>query len=254
MLAILVLPSATQSIAGPLPFVGTLSVRATVNGSDVTLSLPGSGTAIVNGSGSGVQLTSLEVGASAFAGMASVVLPATSYPVKGGRLTASNRAGAFESLAGGPSGGGVMPVHGWMKICLFGACPEAVANISVPLGGLTYLGPLDVVGAGNANVVSFGVHLTVIGAPWTTGTVSLSGATGMGFAHGPASQTSSAAQPGGTLQLVTPIRVSTNIGATPAFPTIATLTLQFVPEPGSWILLSGGIVWLAVIGAKRGTR
>jgi hypothetical protein len=84
--------------------------------------------------------------------------------------------------------------------------------------------------------------------PWT---LSLPG----GFAHGPASLTSSTAQPSGVVQLVTVSKVFTSLtGAYPEFPLTAVLTLHFVPEPRTPLLLGSVVAALAVLGRRRGGR
>jgi len=45
--------------------------------------------------------------------------------------------------------------------------------------------------------------------------------------------------------------VSTNIGASAVLPAFGILTLQFVPEPGTLILLGSGIAGLVAIGRRR---
>jgi hypothetical protein len=75
----------------------------------------------------------------------------------------------------------------------------------------------------------------------------------MGFAHGAASGTASTAAASGTIQLVTPIFVSTSVAFNPIFPSFATLTLHFVPEPTTLGLAAGGIALLGV-AARRARR
>jgi len=78
--------------------------------------------------------------------------------------------------------------------------------------------------------------------------------TRMGFARGPASNTSSTALTSGTVQLVTPIFVSTNIPASPVIGAFGVLNLHFVPEPGTLALLLFGIAGCAALGKRRGER
>jgi hypothetical protein len=53
----------------------------------------------------------------------------------------------------------------------------------------------------------------------------------------------------GTLVLVSPTVV--NLGALGTLASIATLTLTYVPEPGTLLLLATGVAGLAAIGRKR---
>ena len=95
-------------------------------------------------------------------------------------------------------------------------------------------------------------------APWTirTATVPImtdSGGTvavaAAGWLHGPASFTTSTAVSGGALSLVTPLRVTSNLG-TP-LGAFGRLTLRFVPEPGLLLLMGSGLLGLAILGRTR---
>lgn len=224
--------------AAALAFTGTLTVELAVERISPEFVMNGSGTAIVNGSGGGGHLTSLQLPSSPFAASGSV-LPVTDivggFPLAGIQLTAHAGAG---SIMGG---GGVIPLVGVAKMCLFGACQTAPNNLSIPL---------SLVGGGT-HTAQGGVNLTIIGAPWTTGTVSIGSITRMGFARGPASAPSSTAQASGRLQLVTPVMVSTNVALNPVFANFLTLTLHFVPEPATAMLLGAGVAALAAIGRRR---
>jgi hypothetical protein len=227
--------AAPRAHAGSLPFTGSLTILVAGYGAGVA----GSGTATVNGSGGLGHLDSLRVSASAFATQA-LVVPITTpvaFPVAGLQITAANGAGDFAL-----PGGGTMPILGTAKVCLFGPCSAAIANLEVPL---------DVVGAGGTTWVSGPVNVTVVGAAWTTRTAAIGTSTVMGYSHGPASQTSSTAQPSGVVQLVTPIFIRTNLGADLAVvPAFAILNLHFVPEPTTLVLLGAGLALTAAIGRR----
>jgi hypothetical protein len=234
--SLLVFGLAGQSHAVVLSYTGGLSVQISTLDPVV---LPGSGFAFVNGSNGGGHLTNLTLAADVFA-VNAIIVPVTdpgAFPIAGVQVTAHNGTGVF-SGSGGAGFGGAMPILGDAKVCLFGACGEAVANLTVPLNN---------VGAGGTALVTGAVNLTVIGAPWTTGTASAAGQTLMGGVA-PGSNTGA---PSGTITLVTPIFISTNIGASSVLPAFGILTLHFVPEPGTLLLLGSGIAGLVAFGRNR---
>jgi len=54
------------------------------------------------------------------------------------------------------------------------------------------------------------------------------------------------------VQLVTVSKVYTSLtGAFPDFPLTGILTLHFVPEPGTLLLLGSGVAVLAALGRRR---
>jgi hypothetical protein len=230
----------------------TLPVTATLKVEFATLApitFTGSGSVVANGSGPGGHLASLAVPAGLVGGAATLVVtdPAAA-PIRGFQVSVANAAGAAAETAGGKLSGSI-GLPGYLKTCLFGTggCAGATANLTVPL---------TPVGAGGFGFETGAVNLTVFGAPWTTGTVaigatSLPGLTRMGFAQGPASAPSSTAQPGGVVQLVTPIFVRTNTCCNDPVPAFATLTLHFVPEPTTLVLLGTGAAALAMAGRRR---
>jgi hypothetical protein len=246
MLAKLVLWLAAFFVAGTapaaqLPFEAALTVQiATLP----PLVFTGTGLAAVNGSGGGAHLGALQVPAGVV-GTAGYLVPVTdpaASPIMGVQVTAANGAGAFAPTTMGPLGGS-MPILGVTKVCLFAPCSSPPpANLSVPL---------TPIGSGGSQAVSAVVNLTVFGVPWTTGTAAIGAITTMGFAHGPASLTSSTALSSGALRLVTPIFISTNIGASVVIPAFAFFDIHFVPEPGVLLLVVTGLVGLVLARPSR---
>jgi hypothetical protein len=240
-LGALVVASAGRATAVPMPYAGTLGL---IVGTLPATTISGAGVAIVNGSGPGPHLTSFSLPGGSFA-TNGLVVPVTDpavAPAGGIQITASNGPGAFGPLsAAGPAGGGPMPILGTAKVCLFGPCSAAIANISVPL---------SVVGAGGSVSVGSAIPVTVTGAPWSLGTVAVGSLTAVGFAHGPASGTSSTAAQSGVVRLVTPILVDTTL--TGPLPSFGVLDLHFIPEPGTLTLIGVGLAGL--VGLARRAR
>lgn len=106
----------------------------------------------------------------------------------------------------------------------------------------------------------FGLQVSIEGAPWTRGTASVKTVMtsfssfgdiySYGFAHTPLSATSLTGGVTGTVKLVTPIRVTTNLPGL-VVGGFATLTVRFVPEPNSVLMLGCGALGLALIGRRR---
>jgi hypothetical protein len=221
----------------------------------------GAGTAQVTDDGS-LHLLSLLVPGGAF-GPITTSIPLTSNSTLPSVIFTgiANLNGSFTSISGGPPGGGPMGLSGVAKICLlFASCKYS--NVTVPLTPTASGAGFGIGGIQNAPGA---VALTMQHAAWTIGqpamtihtpssTISVPTLPG-GFAHGPASLTSSTARPSGAVQLVTVSKVFTNLwGAFPEMPVIGVLNLHFVPEPGTLLLLCSGVAVLAVYGRRKRGR
>ena len=125
-------------------------------------------------------------------------------------------------------------------------------------------------GVGIGGLITVGgdspIRISLEAAPWTvqtatavdqtddnTGAAAFHNVTLMGFAHGPASGTTSTAQPSGVLQLVTPSQVRTNLelGSSRKVAVLTELLIHFVPEPGLLMLLASGVAGLLLLGRNR---
>ena len=139
--------------------------------------------------------------------------------------------------------------------------PGCLSYLPIPLtvGGTKGMG----IGGSTFTVNTFtsgpGIKFTLQGAPWKIGVASISTDLGtvtrQGFAHGPASNTSSTALPSGVVQFVTPLVMATNLAPPDTIvPIFGVLRLHFVPEPGATLQLVVGVAFLTLIGHRRTRR
>lgn len=162
-------------------------------------------------------------------GLCGLLIPVTdpgAAPIRGIQATQKNAAGAFASATA--MVGGTMSIKGINKVCLFASCSsQPPSNLSVPISA---------VGIGGTEAVGVLVNLTVKGSPWTTGMVGITKAklgppptqTTM-FVTGMVTPTAS----GTKFNLVTPIFISTGIGASARVPAFGRLLVTIPsPEPG----------------------
>jgi hypothetical protein len=163
------------------------------------------------------------------------------------------------AISGGPLFPNTLPVGGVFRMCIL--FPGCGSYIPVPLTvngtrGVGIGGVITVNGYATA-----GIKVTATYAPWTIKTAVAIGLTAnggfstisqRGFAHGPASATSSTANVDGVVQLVTPVQVVSNVSGT--LPLFGIVRIHFVPEPGSFLLLATGVVALLVGGRGRAKR
>ena len=178
-----------------------------------------------------------------------VIIPVTddsAFPIAGIQATVSNASANFSRASGGGPIGGTMPLVGVNKVCLFAPCSSAVANLSVPVS--------VVGGTGGSAFVTGAVNLTVRGAPWTQATAAVGASTIMGNAGEATQVTNSASSISNVVNLVTPVFVSTNIGASAVVPVFGSLNFTLTstaPEPGALAALGAAIVSLVAVGISR---
>jgi hypothetical protein len=209
--------SAQTALAIELQFTGTLSLKAIASSTlpEFVVQRVGVADAVLDGSNT---LTGINFPSGVFStqGQVIAVTDPNSFPILGLIATMANDAGAFGS---GPTGfGGVMPLRGVVKVCLFGTCDSAPSFISVPL---------SVVGRNTTVNVSGPLNLTVAGAPWTTGTIELR-------SYYSSAPTVMGSRQTDTLNLVTPIFISTNISASAVVDSYVRLVAFFNPPAGDY--------------------
>jgi hypothetical protein len=168
------------------------------------------------------------------------------------------------ATSGSPLSPNILPVAGIVKLCLVAGCSNFLpipltvnGTRGVGIGGLITINGF---GAG-------GIKISALANPWTIKSTVLTNVqatiggalgtvTAFGFAHGPASQTSSTATEGGVVQLVTAVRVTTNIGGSgpPDDAMFATLRILFIPEPATFLLFGSGVVAMGIVGRRRAKK
>jgi hypothetical protein len=184
--------------------------------------------------------------------------------------------GTFGGISGGAAststGGGILPVGGTVKICLLStACTQFIPMVltqpttvnGVPGTGIKGVGVGGLITAGGWG----GIRVSLQAAPWTIKTATVldqitpTGGppritttwTARGWAHAPASTTTSTVQPSGMVQLVTPNQVVTNLtlGSQQKMGSFVIAVYHFIPEPGLLLLLGSGVAGLALFGRRR---
>jgi hypothetical protein len=264
-----------------MQFVGEAAIEF-VNLGSQTATDTGTGVAIVNGSSGGpghLNTLTLTTNYATIDGVIDVTDPiVTAGGIVEIRLTslkaqpsgAGGRGGSFGPISGALqntslAGGGTLASSGTVRLCLF--VPGCTgANLSSSLAQ-TVNGVRT--GAGIGGVVTIGafgpIRVSLLGAPWTVKTASISNRTDNegitffarnGFAHGPASLTSSTAVTSGVVQLVSPNQQTVQgvPGNSDKGGTITRSTIRFIPEPGLLALLGAGAAGVVLLGRSRRRR
>jgi len=213
--------------------------------------------ALRDGSG---QLTKVSFAASIFRTTGLTFTVNGTAPTVGGlQLTGGNDAGNFTRVGGKFRGS--MPLNGFERVCLFGTCATAPLNVTVPLSVVGRAGGIAYAGTGNATVPNKPILVTVKGAPWTQGAVTIP--TQMSTAMQPgtimatgnfanATQTTMGATYKNVVELVTPIFISTSLSPAQVVPAYATLKFTLKsPEPGTVAALGAAIISLVAMGVAR---
>ncbi|RIL00839.1 MAG: hypothetical protein DCC71_18480 [Proteobacteria bacterium] len=262
MLFVLLVAAAPAGALRVEHFLGTLTVEIFPI---PALTVSGEGLATLDEDG--VPHVSLDLPASAVqGGAARVVVSQTSMGTWYGPANSLYPVAEVElSLRNGPAqladGAGTMPLRGLYRACLWSACDAAIAKVAVPL---TQGGTRGVGIGGTFTLPAQGpdafMALTVVGAPWTTGSVTVTtyyGGTeqrrGSVLAPDGGTTFAAAARHGGVIEMVTPIAIylGDQYGPTHRFGSIATFSAVFAPEPGTAVLLGMGSAALALAGRRR---
>jgi len=188
-----------------------------------------------------------------------------------GGLTGTNT-GISGGVASTSAGGGILGQHGIVKICILStACTQflpMVLNQPTTVNGVPGTGTKGVGVGGLITAGGYGgIRISLQAAPWTVKTVTvldqitptggppriMSTWVAKGWAHGPASGTTSTAQPSGVIQLVTPSQVVTNLplGSSDKMGSLVITVIHFIPEPGLLLLLGSGVVGMAFLGRRK---
>ncbi len=261
VVAVLAVAVSTPVRAATLDYTGTVSFQL---GSLPTLSFTGSETGVSVSSGSGHFTVAPGVFQTVNAALESSLF--TGVPtIDGLTFTITNQTGTFSG-----NGGGIMPLAGNSKVTLL----KGFATLTVPLSLVGAGGPVPLAAATPvgcvrpdrenaivgtcANTISAklaGIYITVTNAAWTSGKARETGVT---FQKPEGTFVNTVTRTGydnrteghqGRIQMVTPVRVITNAAGTLA--AFVTMTLEFVPEPGTLVLIGSGALGLALIGLQR---
>ncbi len=237
---ILVAVSCAAVSAGAGAHAGALaSASLTVQVAGATVLFPG-----VGATGTATSATSATLGAgTAFYGGVTVATP---DPTTAGQQLGPVKVLIYSNAAGSFAGATPAQVGGEARLtgrALLYATPSALTPFLI----VPVVAGQDTTYAVAGSAIGF----TVNGAPWNAGAATL---TGLGAFGGPQTLMvtgMNALNPtgAGVLTLVSPGKVRFTLGKT--YAVVSTLTLTYVPEPATALLLGAGTLALALLGATR---
>jgi membrane protease YdiL (CAAX protease family) len=252
--------------AGEMQWDGTLGLEF-LGSSQPPMEIRGVGVASVNGSAGGVHLSALRF-AGGLAGTATTIVTDPELaPIVSLQASVTLGTGTLlPFVPSAPTGEPQLtqrnlPVRGVVRICMY--LPGCGLTLPLPLTASTGQIGLGVGGLVTANGLSKGAgpRFSLEGSPWTIRTAGISITTSQGetitlvaqgWKHGAFTFTSSTALTGGSLSLVTPVRVTSSDGQEFSF--FTRLTVRFIPEPGQALLLVSAVSGLVLIGRGRRPR
>ena len=268
----------SEALGALLNWAGTGTVHL-YGGDNVNTKFPGGGVATVNGT-SGVipdRLTSIR-----FAPHRGMIGGEDTFLVTDPNVSASGLAAiqyrGISARTGTVVASGAIPIGGMVRVCLLSTACTTFASFAMTVPTTVNGVPGDgVKGIGVGGLLTLGgyggIRVSIQAAPWTIGTVfgqnvveTSEGAlissvwTMRGWAHGPASGTSSTAAVDGRMKIVTPAQIETNASFGFGHPkgrfagtvgSVLSMEFVFIPEPGFLLLLGSGVVGLFVLGRIR---
>jgi hypothetical protein len=276
--AIAVLGLVGSASAAPLNWEGTTILKL---GDFPQAVIPGGGVATINDSAGTLpgHLESLRVSASRGNVSTSFTQFVTDPETQGNGIAAiqyvgvEGGTGTFSPISGflastATSFNGVVPVRGLVKLCLFSTVCNSFAAINLTTTSANNTIGIGIGGLLTVTILGGFARLSIEGKPWQlkTGTVidhittptnavnqTFIDITFMGFAHGPESLTTSTADDGGVVQMVSPTQVRTDLplGSNQKVGAGQTLFIRFIPEPGMLLLIGSGVAGLALLGRRR---